>query len=267
MRLNPKILTLSIAHILVGIVCCVLVAAVPRTPAIRDGLRVVALIALMLSQAFLVGLYMALSGANLWLRLLALGVATVYLESLLAFAAGQQGVQWLVAVTSLATAGILLAARQWGSQLRRVTNDASRVAPNSYQFKIQGLMIVTVVLALLFAGAKGVRTHISPIPHSAGRVQFVQCRHECCSRLGRPRGRFAHQAVARRASRFAGARIVVLVQRPFSRIGDLLEYHRLPADSGSGQLRLVARRPILRIPPDPLGSLGHRVFERAIRRD
>ena len=46
-----------------------------------------------------------------------------------------------------------------------------------------------------------------------------------------------------------------------------LEYQRLPADAGCGQLRLVASRPILRIPPDPFGSIGHRVFERAIRRD
>jgi len=145
-------------HLVGGILCCGLVAIRPLTPFRPELLT---FLAIMLSQAYLLGLWTAFSDAALWSRLFVLVIGAVYLEGLLALVASHEGVQWAAATTSLASAGVLLAARRWGRELRRITESASRVAFESYQFKIQGLMILTFVLALLFAGAKGLRETVS----------------------------------------------------------------------------------------------------------
>jgi hypothetical protein len=157
MRLNPRIGSLWVAHLVVGILCCGLYASMPRTPSLMDDLALVTLLAILLSQAFHLGLWMAYSNAALWRRLLGLGLGTVYLESLLTLVAGQEGVQWAATTVSLGTAGVLFAACRRGMELRRITESASHADAESYQIKIRGLMILTFVLALLFAGARGMR--------------------------------------------------------------------------------------------------------------
>lgn len=157
MHLNPRICFLTFAHLVGGILRCGLVAILPRTPFILKDLPVVTLLAIFLSQSYLLGLWTAFSDAAIWSRLLMLGLGTVYLEGLIALVAGLHGLQLAAATSSLATAGAHHAARQWGRELRRITEPTSRTAPVSYQIKIQGLMILTFVLAMLFASARGLR--------------------------------------------------------------------------------------------------------------
>jgi hypothetical protein len=161
MRLNPRIRSLWIAHLVASVLCCGLFAILPRTPSLTpslmDDLALVTLLAILLSQAFLLGLWMAYSNAALWRRLLGLGIGTVYLESLLTLVAGQEGVQWAATTVSLGTAGVFFAARRRGMELRRITESASHATPEPWQITIRGLMILTLVLALLFAGARGLR--------------------------------------------------------------------------------------------------------------
>ena len=116
----------------------------------------VTLLGVFLSQAYLLGLWMAFSETGLWSRLLVLGMGAVYMEVLIAVV-GDRTVNGAAATTSLVTAGMFLAARQWGRQLRRIMEPDWHEAARSYQIKIQELMILTFVLALLFAGARGMR--------------------------------------------------------------------------------------------------------------
>ena len=90
-----------------------------------------------------------------------LGVGAVYLEGLVALVDRSEGIQLAAASTSLAAAGVLLAARRWGIELRKITESASRLASKSYQIKIKELMVLTFVLALLFAGARGLRETVT----------------------------------------------------------------------------------------------------------
>jgi len=103
MRLNSRMVSLLLAHLLGGALCCRL-AIMPLPPFTS--------VAITLSQAYLLGLWTAFSDAALWSRFLVLGMGTVYLVAMIGFVAGSQG--WALAATtvSLGTAGVLLAARR-----------------------------------------------------------------------------------------------------------------------------------------------------------
>jgi hypothetical protein len=157
MRLDTRIRLLWIAHLVVGIFSCGLFAITPRTPSLLDDWPLVTLLAIMLSEACLLGLRTAFSNAALWSRLLVLGMGIVYLERLIDLVTGYEVLRWAPTTVSLGTAGVFLTARRWGRDLRRITEPSSRAAPEPWQIKIRGLMILTLVLALLFAGARGLR--------------------------------------------------------------------------------------------------------------
>jgi hypothetical protein len=155
--MNPRICLLLIAHVAVGIFGCGLFALMPWKPSHLDAWPLVIFLAIMLSQAYLLGLWMAFSSAALWSRLLVLGLGTVYLEGLGDSVTVHEVLRWAPTTVSLGTAGVLLLARRWGMELRRITEPSTRAAPEPWQIKIRGLMIWTLMLALLFAGARGMR--------------------------------------------------------------------------------------------------------------
>ena len=157
MRMNPSIGLLWIVHLIVGIFGCGLFAIIPRTPSHQDEWPLVLFLAILLSQAFLLGLWAAFSDAALWSRLLVLGMGTVYLEALIDWVTIDEVLHWAATTVSLGTAGVLLTARGRGRELRRVMEPPSRAVPEPWQFKLRGLMIWTVVFALLFAGARDLR--------------------------------------------------------------------------------------------------------------
>jgi hypothetical protein len=149
--------SLAIAHFLVGILCCALVAIVPRTPRILEFLPVVILLAIVLSQACLLGLWAAFSNAGERILALVLAVGALYLEGQLELVVGQEGLQLAAATTALVAAGVLIAIRRRGTHLWTIAEPASHVGREHYQMKIRGLMILTLVLALAFAGARALR--------------------------------------------------------------------------------------------------------------
>jgi hypothetical protein len=155
--MRSNIRSLGIAHLAIGIFGCELFALMPWKPSHLDEWPLVIFLAIMLSQAYLLGLWMAFSSAALWSRLLGLGVGTVYLEGLSDSVTVHEVLRWAPTTVSLGTAGVLLAARRWGMAIRRVTEPSSRAAPEPWQIKIRGLMIGTLVLALLFADARVMR--------------------------------------------------------------------------------------------------------------
>jgi hypothetical protein len=158
MRSNQRVRSLWIAHLIGGIFCGGLYASMPRTPpSLSDDLPLVALLAIVLSQAYLLGLWTAFADAALWRRLLGLGLGTVYLEGLIDLVTAHDVLRWAATTVSLGAAGVLLIARGRGRELRRVTEPSRHAAPDPWQIKIRGLMIWTLVLALLFAGARGLR--------------------------------------------------------------------------------------------------------------
>jgi hypothetical protein len=159
MRLNPRIAFLWIVHLVVGILGCGLCAIMPLTAplSLLDDSPVVTLLAITLSQAYLLGLWTAFSDAALWSRLLVLGIGTVYLGGLIDLVSFHEVLQWAAVTVWLVTAGILFTARRWGWELRRITEPSSRAASEPWQIKIRGLMILTLVLAMLFAGASSLR--------------------------------------------------------------------------------------------------------------
>ena len=143
MRLNSRIGSLLLAHLLGGALCCWL-AIMP--------LRPVTPLAITLSQAFLLGLWTAFSDAALWSRFLVLGMGTVYLVAMI----GLQGGALAATTVSLGSTGILLAARR-RMALRKITEPSRMPDPESFQVQIRDLMSLTFVLALLFAWATGMR--------------------------------------------------------------------------------------------------------------
>src|SRR5215475_617194 len=140
MRMNPRIGFLWIAHLVVGIFYGGLFAVMPRTPPLLDVWPLVTLLAIVLSQADLLGLWAAFSHAALWRRLLGLGLGTVYLEGLIDSVTVDQVLQWAATMVSLGTSGVLLTARGRGRELRRVLEPPGRAVPEPWQFKIRGLM-------------------------------------------------------------------------------------------------------------------------------
>jgi hypothetical protein len=95
-------------------------------------LPLVTFLAIMLSQAYLLGLWTAFSDAALWSRVLVLGIGTVYLEGLIGLVAGYEGVQLLAATTSLSAVGVLFTARRWGREHRKVTEPTGLQAPERW---------------------------------------------------------------------------------------------------------------------------------------
>lgn len=162
MPLKLRIRSLWIAHLVVGISYCGLCARMPRTRPLLNDWPLVTLLAIVLSQAYLLGLWTAFSDAALWRRLLVLGLGTMYLEGLIDLVTPHDVLRWATTTVSLGAAGVLLTARGRRRELRRVTDPSRHAAPEPWQIRIRGLMIWTSVLALLFAGARGLREMNAP---------------------------------------------------------------------------------------------------------
>jgi hypothetical protein len=126
------------------------------------------MLALVLSQAFFLGFWAALSDASPGKRLLGLGLGTLALEVLCALAAGHERMGFIATTASIGSAGVLVAARGGGVRLHRFTGPMlpPPPTPQGLRISIRALMVVTLVVALLTAGARSLRELTSLMPLS-----------------------------------------------------------------------------------------------------
>jgi hypothetical protein len=159
---RSRIKLLVIASVVAVILCSGWSAVVtPRGVPFTSYLPVVTMLALVLSQAYFLGFWTALSEASPGTRLVWLGLGTLALEGLFALAAGNEGERLVATTVSIGTAGALVAARGGGVRLHRFAGPMPPPPPTStpqgLRVSIRTLMVVTLVVALLTAGARSLR--------------------------------------------------------------------------------------------------------------
>jgi hypothetical protein len=117
------------------------------------------LCALGLCQGFLLALWVATSSLSPWLRMGGLFAGTVYLEVLLTL--GLQGeLLGCVTVTTLTTSASLIVLRLNGVRFVRGSDrfQSERTDAGGLKFSIRGMMLFTLVVALLSAGVRFLRS-------------------------------------------------------------------------------------------------------------
>jgi hypothetical protein len=143
-------------HVLGGLLAGWYAVIGGRFPFVLKGLHLVPHLALNPGQACLLGTWAAFSGAPRWVRLAGLVVGAFALESLLV--AGESNA--LTGLATLASVGAslpLLAARRRGARLLWLPRPPDPPASPGLRTTIRGLMLFTLVIALLIAGAQGMR--------------------------------------------------------------------------------------------------------------
>ena len=154
------------AHVLGGLLACGYSAVEGRIPFVLEYLPVVPHLAINLGQACLLGSWAAFSGASWWKRLAGLILGAVSLEILLAAGGGSAEFSGMAALVSVGVAGALLAARRRGARLLRIPKPPDPPASPGLRFTIRSLMLGTLVIALLIAGAKSLQETLGggPMP-------------------------------------------------------------------------------------------------------
>jgi hypothetical protein len=148
---------LATAH-LAWLVSAVLAPRTIATPFGLPHLFIVPLFALTFSQVSLLGIWAVFSPSGLGYRLLALVIGTACLEAALDIALGKEFLLMPTAAMAL-TVTSLLVVRGFGIRLSRFADDvpSSRPEAHGFRFSIRGLMILTAVVAVLSATARGVQ--------------------------------------------------------------------------------------------------------------
>jgi hypothetical protein len=164
------------AHIVVGLLACGYSAIEGRIPFVLEYLPVVPHLAINLSQACLSGCWVTLSGASWWKRLAGLFLGAVSLEILQAAGVGSAEFSGMAALVSVGVAGALLAARRRGARLLRIPKPPDPPASPGLRFTIRSLMLGTLVIALLIAGAKSLQETLG-----GGPMPFVVATWSLCS--------------------------------------------------------------------------------------
>ena len=145
------------AHVLGGLLACGYSAIEGRIPFVLEYLPLVPHLAINLSQACLLGAWAAFSRAPGGCRLAGLIVGAVSLEILLA--AGDNDDEF-TGMAALASVGVSWPCSPPGDGEPNSSGSRSRPTrrlPRGSAFTIRGLMLFTLVIALLIAGAKGLR--------------------------------------------------------------------------------------------------------------
>jgi hypothetical protein len=143
-------------HVLGGLLACWYAVIGGRIPFVLKYLHHVPHLALNPGQACLLGTWAAFSGAPRWVRLAGLVVGAVCLEILLV-AGENNSLTGLAALASVGVSLPLLAARRQGARLLRLPRPPEPPASRGLRLTIRGLMLLTLAVALLIAGAKGMR--------------------------------------------------------------------------------------------------------------
>ena len=162
--MHSRLLSLVIAHVVLGIGFCTYSAIDRGIPFVLPYLLVVPAIALVLSQASLLGFWAGL-GLNRWyLRTAGLIAGVIYLEIIMAFGAQDDDFFFLATFSTLATAGILLVARYWQSELVLVAEKACQDQQEGLHFSIRGLMTFTFLIAVAMTGIRLYKEHFGSGP-------------------------------------------------------------------------------------------------------
>jgi len=158
-----RLALLVTAHLILWLLSAVLAPVKVHTPFGLQHILIVPLFAVTFSQVCLLGIWAVLSPFWSWYRLLGLVIGTACLEAALDIALGQEFLL-MPSVGMALTVVSLLVVRGFGIRLSRFADDvpSSRQEPQGFRFSIRGLMILTAVVALLSATAKGVQGSPGP---------------------------------------------------------------------------------------------------------
>jgi hypothetical protein len=160
---DRRLALLVTGHLILWLLSAVLAPVKVRTPFGLQHILIVPLFAATFSQVSLLGIWAVLSPFWSWYRLLGLVIGTACLEAALDIALGQEFLL-MPSVAMLLTVVSLLVMRGFGVGLSRRDDrvDPSRPEPQGSRFSIRGLMVLTAVVALLSATARGVQGSPGP---------------------------------------------------------------------------------------------------------
>ncbi len=152
---NKFLTSLAAAHFVIGLVAGFLAPIQLHSPLGLGRILIVLLLASVLCQAFILGLWGVTSIASPWKRITGLVVGSVYLEVL--FYLGSDGaLPGVSTVTVIASTGSLLLLREEGLRVTRLSHTCSPAQPETerLRFSIRGLMLLTAAVALLSTVAR-----------------------------------------------------------------------------------------------------------------
>ena len=155
---NRRLQYLAMAHIGLGVVTNFLAPVELFTPFGFGHISVVPFIASALCQAFLLALWVAVSQAPTWMRLTGLFVGAVYLEALVASDLRREFLGTSTITIAVTTSALLV--MQWlGVRLTRqdAPSPSARQELEGLRFSIRGMMIFTVAVAVICAGARALQ--------------------------------------------------------------------------------------------------------------
>ncbi len=158
---HVRIHRLLIVHLVAGVASCWYCLALNGgriTGITLEYLPLVFAVALVLAQASLLGLWAGFSAEAWWARLVGLISGAFGLHVALVLSDnGDTNFALLPAMTSAMVAVTALVLRRRGVEPRHDPETASRPGAEGLQFSIRGLMIFTVLVALLLGGARALR--------------------------------------------------------------------------------------------------------------
>jgi hypothetical protein len=154
MPVRGRILGLLIAHVVSGLVCLGLV--VSTLAGTNPGMTSLALIpfyGIVFCDVILLGIWAAMSKMAWWLSLIGLVAGSVYLDGLLLVAGVSSYHLPVASIASLVSTVLLLLA--WRPRVQLIRNSPTPSPGEGLRFSIRGLMLLTLVAALLIFGSEG----------------------------------------------------------------------------------------------------------------
>jgi hypothetical protein len=155
MRGDRRLVWLVMAHLVLGLVSGMLAPIEIRTPFGLPHIPIVPLFALTFCQVILLVFWAVFSPAAWWKRLGGLVGAVACQEALFDLSMKDE-LHFMPCLVSIVTVGSLLLVRGWGIRLDAPTDPVHPPLSESegLRFSIRGLMMFTLVIALLCAGVR-----------------------------------------------------------------------------------------------------------------
>lgn len=175
---NGRLFLLTVVHLVATAGFSTLSASVGRIPFVIAHILLVPPMALMFCQTALLALWLVYGAGSVWVRLSLSVLATVVLEFTLATAVQDDDFFGMISVAFALAAGTLAVVHWKWASFGKVDAADPQPSREGIRFSVRGLMLLTLVVALLVAGSQWLsRSEISrgPNPFMVGvwAISFV----------------------------------------------------------------------------------------------
>ena len=149
-----RVVVLSLAHLLLGLIFCAYAATAGAIPFVLEYLPIVPLLALAVSDACLLSIWGVLGSNRFALRAIGWLIGLGYLETITVWGTGEDDFCFLASLSALSVSAVLLVARRWSGPLRKLDSVVATDQVPSFQFSIQGLLLLTFAVAASIAAVQ-----------------------------------------------------------------------------------------------------------------